>query len=106
MYFKRSTQTYGTTPEPVTPYQRAAQMWDERIGSARVQARNWRLMAFACLGLSTALVACVIWQSDQSHVVPYVVRVDRLGEAQGVAPAEAAARAEQAVSQGAPAPKP
>ena len=48
---------YGTTPEPETPYQRAAQVWDERIGSARVQARNWRLMAFGSLILSAGF-AC------------------------------------------------
>ena len=28
------------TPEPETAYQKAAQVWDDRIGSARVQARN------------------------------------------------------------------
>ena len=50
--FKRPSVHYGRTPEPVTPYQKAAQVWDERIGSARVQARNWRLMAFGCLLLS------------------------------------------------------
>jgi type IV secretory pathway TrbF-like protein len=33
----------------VTPYQKAAQVWDERIGSARVQAKNWRLIAFGSL---------------------------------------------------------
>ncbi len=44
--FRRSTVRYGRTPEPETPYQRAAQAWDDRIGSARVQAKNWRLMAF------------------------------------------------------------
>jgi hypothetical protein len=38
MYFKRSVQRYGRTPLPATPYQRAGQLWDERIGSARVQA--------------------------------------------------------------------
>jgi type IV secretion system protein VirB5 len=27
-------------------------VWDERIGSARVQAKNWRLMAFGCLTLA------------------------------------------------------
>ena len=37
--FKRPSVHYGRTPEPVTPYQKAAQIWDERIGSARVQAR-------------------------------------------------------------------
>ena len=40
MIFKRSIQRYGRTPEPETPYSRAGQMWDERIGSARVQARS------------------------------------------------------------------
>src|SRR6185437_287886 len=87
MVFKRSTQRYGTAPEPVTPYQRAEQIWDERIGSARVQAKNWRLMAFGCLVLSAGLAASVIWQANQSRVVPYVVEVDRLGEAKAVAPA-------------------
>lgn len=44
--FKRPTIRYGQTPEPATPYQRAAQAWDDRIGSARVQAKNWRLAFF------------------------------------------------------------
>ena len=88
MQFRRAVQRYGRTPEPVTPYQRAAQVWDERIGSARVQARNWRWMAFGGLLLATGLSAGLLWQSIQSRVVPYVVEVDRLGEARAVAPAE------------------
>lgn len=92
MHFKRAVQRYGRTPEPETPYQRAGQLWDERIGSARVQARNWRLMAFGCLGLAGGLGGGVLWQSTQSKVVPYVVEVDRLGEARAVTEAEAAFR--------------
>jgi type IV secretion system protein VirB5 len=80
-------QRYGRTPEPETPYQRAGQVWDERIGSARVQARNWRLMALGGLALSGALASGLLWQSLQSRVVPYVVEVDRLGEARAVVPA-------------------
>ena len=92
MIFKRSVQRYGQTPEPVTPYQRAGQLWDDRIGSARVQASNWRMMAFGTLGLTTAMSCAVIWQSLQSHVTPYVVEVDRLGEARAVSEAEAGYR--------------
>ena len=88
MRFKRSVQRYGHTPEPETPYQRAWQAWDDRIGSARVQARNWRLMAFGGLFLTTAMSAALVWQSLQSKVVPYVVAVDRLGEARAVSAAE------------------
>lgn len=87
MRFKRAVERYGRTPEPETPYQRASQLWDERIGSARVQAKNWRLMAFGGLLLTTGLSAGLIWQSMQSRVMPYVVEVDRLGEARAVSPA-------------------
>jgi type IV secretion system protein VirB5 len=87
MRLKRAVQRYGKTLEPETPYQRAGQLWDERIGSARVQARNWRLMALGGLALTAGLSAALVWQSMQSRVVPYVVEVDRLGEARSVAPA-------------------
>lgn len=87
--FRRSTTRYGTTPEPVTPYQKAAQAWDERIGSARIQARNWRLMAFGSLFLSAGLGVGLVWQSARGTITPWVVQVDRLGQAQVVAPATA-----------------
>ncbi|REF73401.1 conjugal transfer protein TrbF [Paracoccus versutus] len=87
--FRRPATHYGKTPEPETPYQKAAQVWDERIGSARVQARNWRLMAFACLILAAGFAAALIWQSARGTVVPWVVQVDDLGQAQAVAPANA-----------------
>lgn len=85
--FKRSTTSYGQTPEPETPYQKAAKVWDDRIGSARVQAKNWRLMAFGCLALSLGLSGGVIWQAGLSTITPYVVEVDRLGESRAVGPA-------------------
>src|SRR4030081_1414964 len=74
--FRRPSARYGQTPAPETPYQRAAQVWDERIGSARVQARNWRLMAFGCFSLACGLSGGLVWQSMQSRVTPYVVEVD------------------------------
>lgn len=89
MRFRRAVQRYGRTPEPVTPYQRAGQLWDERIGSARVQARNWRLMALGGLALSAGLAGGLLWQSMQSRIVPYVVAVDEHGEPRSVAPAAA-----------------
>ena len=86
MIFKRTIQRYGDTPEALTPYQRASQEWDERIGSARVQANNWRMTAVGALGLAIILSAGMIWQSTQSRVTPYIVEVDKLGEARAIAP--------------------
>ncbi len=87
--FKRPSVRYARTPELETPYQKAAQVWDERIGSARVQARNWRLMAFGSLLLAGGFATALIWQSTRGNVVPWVVQIDKLGEAQAMAPAVA-----------------
>ena len=84
MLFKRPQVRYSDTPEPVTPYQAAAQVWDNRIGSARVQAKNWRLMAFGCLILALLMAGGLVWRSAQSIVTPYVVEVDSAGRVRAV----------------------
>jgi type IV secretion system protein VirB5 len=87
--FKRPSVRYGKAPESETPYQRAAQVWDDRIGSARVQAKNWRLAFFGALAISGGLAAGLVWETARGSIVPWVVQVDKLGEAQAVAPATA-----------------
>ena len=82
--FKRPSIRYGKTPQAETPYQRAAQVWDERIGSARVQAKNWRLMAFGCLVLALLMAGGLVWRSAQSIVTPYVIEVDQSGQVRTV----------------------
>ena len=73
-------------PEPETPYQRAAQVWDDRIGSARVQAKNWRLIALfelAIVAVHGSRRLGLVWQSTHGTIVtPWVVQVDKLGQAQ------------------------
>ncbi|GBR02663.1 conjugal transfer protein TrbF [Asaia siamensis] len=90
--FRRPNVRFGRTPEPETPYHKAGQVWDDRIGSARVQARNWRLAFFSCLALSGGLAAGLVWQSLRGTITPWVVQIDRLGQAQAVGPATAAYR--------------
>ncbi|MGC8400165.1 conjugal transfer protein TrbF [Enterobacter mori] len=84
MRFKRPQVRYADTPQPATPYQAAAQVWDERIGSARVQAKNWRLMAFGCLALALLMAGGLVWRSAQSIVTPYVIEVDQSGQVRTV----------------------
>ena len=84
MRFERPQVRYSETPEPVTPYQAAGQVWDERIGSARVQAKNWRFMAFGCLGLALLMAGGLVWRSAQSIVTPYVIEVDQSGQVRAV----------------------
>src|SRR3546814_11861357 len=45
-------------------------------------------MAVGSLFLSAGLSAAVVWQAMSGTVVPWVVQVDRLGQAQAISPAE------------------
>ncbi len=89
MKWRRASMRYGETPAPATPYQRAEQLWDERIGTARVQAANWRLMAFGALALTAIALGDDIRARSGSTVTPFVVEVDRTGAVQTIAPATA-----------------
>jgi type IV secretion system protein TrbF len=86
MRFSRPSVRYSTAPEPETPYQAAGKLWDERIGTARVQAAHWRAMAFGCLALALLVIGGLLWQSVRSHIVPYIVEVDGGGEVKGLGP--------------------
>jgi type IV secretion system protein TrbF len=57
-----------------------------------VQAKNCRLAFFGALALSGGLAGSLVWQSARGTVTPWVVEVDKLGEAQAVAPAVAGYR--------------
>jgi type IV secretion system protein TrbF len=82
--FNRPEVRYSDTPAPVTPYQAAAQVWDERLGTSRVQARNWRLMAFGCLGLALLMGGALAWRAGQALVTPYVIEVESAGQVRAV----------------------
>jgi type IV secretory pathway TrbF-like protein len=73
------------------PYLSARREWNERYGDYIARARSWRWAAFAALAVSLVLAVGVVWQAAQSKVVPYVVEVDRLGDAVAVTRADRAA---------------
>jgi type IV secretion system protein TrbF len=71
------------------PYLQARGTWIERYGSYVAQAYNWRLLAvLEAIALITAIIG-LVYLAGQSKYVPYVVDVDKVGLALGVAPAQA-----------------
>jgi type IV secretion system protein VirB5 len=62
-----------------TRYRKARQEWDLRMGTAVVQARNWRLATFGSLGLVFVSLAGTVYLGAQPKAVPHIVQVDRLG---------------------------
>jgi len=75
------SKTISNSMEQASPYDRARAAWDERIGSARVQAYNWRLVAFVSLMLLALSLVGNIYLGAQSKVIPYVVELKPTGEA-------------------------
>jgi len=84
--WKRSQSKFGKTPVPETPYQKAAQVWDDRLGAATVSAKNWRLGTFASLALVALMGGGMIWQSAQASIAVHVVELDRNGSVKSVNP--------------------
>ena len=82
MSFPNMTTSYGKnggSGESHNPYARAAAAWDERIGSARVQARNWRYIAFASMAIALISTSGAVVLGVKKQVATYVVEVDKAG---------------------------
>lgn len=67
-----------------TPYQRAGQVWDERMGLSVAHARNWRRFAAASLLLAAGLGAGWALEAQRAEVRPFVVEVSDWGETQRI----------------------
>lgn len=63
-----------------TPYRRARQEWDRRMGAAVVSARAWRAMAIAGLALSAGLALALTLVALQQRTFVHVVEVSPEGE--------------------------
>jgi type IV secretory pathway TrbF-like protein len=83
---QKPLQDYQAVNIPENRYQNAKQEWDERIGSARVQAANWRIIAFLTMFVCIFLTLGIIYIGSQNKVRPYIVRVNADGSARTEGP--------------------
>jgi type IV secretion system protein TrbF len=82
MNFPTFSTSHGRSSAPAdiqNPYERAAAAWDERIGSARVQAQNWRHIAFGAMILALISTTGAVVLGVKKQVATYVVEVDKAG---------------------------
>lgn len=86
----KKTKAPSPSTVPDNPYLAARREWLERYGTYINRERSWRLVAI--LAVATALVAVlgIAYIGSQSRITPYVVEVDKLGQAVAVRPAMAA----------------
>ena len=88
MKWKRASNRFGKTPVPVTPYQKAGQIEDRRLGRANARGNRWCLAFCAAMGLAALSTSGLIYQSAQASIVPWVVEVDETGAVKASGPAE------------------
>lgn len=69
-------------------YLRGRAEFDSVFGDLARGKRNWQLAAFTALGIAFALASGLVALATQSRIRPYVVEVDRLGQAQAFGPAD------------------
>ena len=74
----------------LNPYLAARQEWNERYGSYIAQAYAWRLTALIALVVAAVATGGLVMIASQNQVVPYVVKVDKLGSAIAVTRADRA----------------
>lgn len=72
-----------------TPFRQARQVWDERLGTASAQAKNWRLAFFSLFGLTALICTGLVILISQKRIMPILVGLDKqTGEATVVGPAD------------------
>jgi len=63
------------------PYLDGRREWNERYGDYIQQARQWRRLAVLCASIALVAVLGIAWIGSRSKLVPYLVEVDRSGNA-------------------------
>jgi len=76
------------TDAPDASLARGRREWDDRYAGLAHGKRNWQLVALGLLAIDGLLTGGLIHLASQSRVSPFVVEVDRLGQAVAFGPAE------------------
>ena len=79
------------------PYLNARRSWNEHSRSVVSAKNTWQVIGILALLIAFAAVGGIIHIGSQSQFVPYVVAVDKIGQAVAVSPATTASPADQRV---------
>jgi type IV secretory pathway TrbF-like protein len=83
--------------ENENPYLSARRTWNDLFAASAASRQMWQLMGLLSMLTTLAGVGGMIYIGSQSKFVPYVVQVDKLGQAVAAAPAVRAAAADPSV---------
>lgn len=106
LIFKKPVTAAGRDPRRIegrhngeleNPYLTARRTWNEHVGAVVSQRQTWQVIGILSLLIALAGVGGVIHIGSQSKFIPYVVEVDKFGQAIVAGPVQAASRADPRV---------
>ena len=87
----------GQVEQSANPYLDARRQWNSQVDRAFASLHAWQIIGIAGLLIGLGGVAGITYVGSKSKYVPYVIEVDKLGEAVAVGPAQLAAPADPRV---------
>ena len=85
------------TTEPENPYLTARRSWNEHVGSVVSAKQTWQVVGILSLLIAMVSVGGLIHIASQSQFIPYVIEVDRHGQAIAAGPVSATTRVDPRV---------
>lgn len=91
---------FGNAKEPQdNPYLNARRVWNAHEGEILSSRRTWQIIGILSLLIALSAVGGIVYIGQQSKFVPYVVAVDKLGNATAISRADRAAPVDSRVMQ-------
>ena len=79
------------------PYLAARRTWNDHTMGVKASRQTWQMLGILAMLISLGAVGGIIYVGSQSKYVPYVVQVDKLGQAVAAGPAQRAMPADARV---------
>jgi type IV secretory pathway TrbF-like protein len=76
------------------PYLSARRTWNSQVERAFAAAHTWQIIGIIGMLIGLGGVGGMVWLGSLPRFTPYIIEVDKLGEAVAVRPADRAAQAD------------
>ena len=93
----QSSATPKTSTGTDNPYLSARRTWNEHVGSVVSSRQTWQVVGILSLLIALAGVGGVIHIGSQSKFIPYIVEVDRHGQAVAAGPVSSSSPVDQRI---------
>lgn len=97
LFRRGKTEAISEKDIDANPYLNARRSWNEHVGSVINSRQIWQTVAMLSLLIALGAVGGITYLATQSKFIPYVIEVDKLGQAAAVKRADQASEADERI---------